>query len=506
MTYSTLPMLVTKKTKRIKEKTALYISDRTYRYEDVDKFVGNLASEFRNRFHLQKNDVIAMQSSNTFEYIITLLACLRIGISMTPLNPALKEAEIEYQLAHSDAKLFIYEANIAEKAKRAIGNLSKPLPYLVFGAEEKTENSFECLLKSNKRPLSPEKVSEDTIGLIIYTSGTTGRPKGVMLSHRNIMAMVDMSCKTFQFTEADRSYLTLPLFHVNAIMFSLLSMFQQDGSVVVKKRFDIDTFLPDIDTFKPTYTSGVPTIYQMLVQLPEEAEANYDLTSVRFGICGAAPVSTSLFKRFERRYPFILIEGWGLSEGTTASTLNPLDGTRKIGSIGLPIVGQEVRVKDDHGNFLGPNEIGELVVKGPNVMEGYLNDEEETRKTIQDGWLHTGDLGYYDEDGYFYIVDRKKDLIIRGGMNIYPKQIEEVIHEIADVTEVAVVGVPDETYGEEVKAFVALKDGSSITEEDILQHCQTKLANYRCPKSVVILDELPKNAVGKVMKFALKNM
>ncbi|HLS67188.1 MAG TPA: AMP-binding protein [Pseudogracilibacillus sp.] len=506
MLYSILPSLVTKEERHVQEKSAIFIGNEMYRYEQVDEFAGKLAYQLRERFTLHENDVLAIQSSNTLEYIVTLLACLRIGVSVTPLNPALKEAEIHYQLEHSDAKMFIYEATVAEKAERAVEQLKNDIPRIIFGGTSDAAISFTSLLSAEVASLAPQTVTANTIGLIIYTSGTTGRPKGVLLSHRNMMAMIDMSCHSFQLTNRDRSYLTLPLFHVNAIMFSLLSMFYKDGSVVVRKRFDIDKFLPDIDTFKPTYTSGVPTIYHMLVQLPDGSEDGYNLSSVRFGICGAAPVSKSLFERFEKRFPFILIEGWGLSEGTTASTLNPLDGTRKIGSIGLPIVGQEVRVKDDAGNFLAANEIGELVVKGPNVMEGYLNNEEETERTIQDGWLHTGDLGYYDEDGYLYIVDRKKDLIIRGGMNIYPKQIEEVIHEIRDVVEVAVIGVPDEKYGEEVKAFVALTESSSVTEEDIINYCKEKLANYRCPKEVVILEELPKNSVGKVTKFALKNL
>lgn len=261
--------------------------------------------------------------------------------------------------------------------------------------------------------------------------------------------------------------------------------------------------MPDIDQYQPTYTSGVPTVYHRLCQLPE-GENQYDLQSVRFGICGAAPVSVTLFAKFESRFPFQLMEGWGLSEGTTASTLNPLGRKRKVGSIGLPLPGQKVRVVDENGIFLPPKQIGELIIKGPNVMQGYVNNEEETKKTIRDGWLYTGDLGYYGEEGYFFIVDRKKELIIRGGMNVYPKQIEEVLYQLPDVIETAVIGIPDEEYGEEVKAFVVLNNSSTLTEKEIIAHCQKKLANFQCPKKVEMMDELPKNSIGKITKFALK--
>lgn len=399
--------------------------------------------------------------------------------------------------------MFIYESNVSEKACDAVKKLDSDIPCIVFGNDQKRreELSYHDLFALDE--VAPSYISPETIGLIIYTSGTTGLPKGVLLSHDNMMSMISMINEWLLLTEEDRSYLTLPLFHVNAIMISLLSMLQQTGSVVLKKRFDIKAFLPDIDQYQPTYTSGVPTVYHKLCQLPE-GENQYDLQSVRFGICGAAPVSVKLFEKFESRFPFQLIEGWGLSEGTTASTLNPLGRKRKVGSIGLPLPGQKVRVVDENGIFLPPKQIGELIIKGPNVMQGYVNNEEETKKTIRDGWLYTGDLGYYDEEGYFFIVDRKKELIIRGGMNVYPKQIEEVLYQLPDVIETAVIGIPDEEYGEEVKAFVVLNNSSTLTEKEIIAHCQKKLANFQCPKKVEMMDELPKNSIGKITKFALK--
>jgi len=482
-------------------KTALFYYEASYSYETVNTLVGRLAQGFIDKLKLQKGDVVAIQSSNTVEFALTLLACLRAGISLTPLNPALKAEEIRYQLENSEAKCFIFEGYVAEKARLAAGKTQR----VVFnGEKQEGEWSFEEVYADAEH--QPLPLAPDTIGLIIYTSGTTGKPKGVLLSHANIAEMLDMMIESLQLTDKDRSLLILPLFHVNAIHFTLLAVLLQGGSAVIRKRFVLEEFLPAVDRYKPTFTSGVPTVYAMLANLPKGVEHQYDLSSMRFGICGAAPVSVSLFERFESRYPIKLIEGWGLSEGCCASTLNPIDGQRKVGSIGKAMPRQQVKVVDEQGREVPVGEKGELIVKGPNVMQGYLKREDETKKTLVNGWLHTGDIGYQDEDGYFYIVDRKKDLIIRGGMNIYPKQVEEVLYQLDDVLEAAVVGVPDELYGEEVMAFVVVKEQSSLTEADIIRHCKEKMADYRCPKTVSFLKEMPKNSVGKITKQPLREM
>lgn len=500
---SILPHVLKKGLEKTPEKTAIIYQEKEYRYRYLHDKINQLIAGMEKYLQLQKGDVLAIQSSNTIEYILTLFACWRAGIVLTPLNPALKAEEIQYQLNNSEAKVFIYEGYVEEKAQKALKLCERPMKSVCFGKENhEADYSLDDLFEEQ----SPELpiIDEEDLALIIYTSGTTGKPKGVMLTHKNWTEMTKMSIESLQLTENDRSFLILPLFHVNAIMFTLAAVLYQGGSAVINKRFDLDSFLPLVDRYQPTFTSGVPTVYQMLVNLPEGVEEKYDISSLRFGICGAAPVSLRLFEQFESRYSVKLIEGWGLSEGTTASTLNPIDGKRKVGSIGKAMKGQEVKVVDDNGDEVPVGEKGELIVRGPNVMKGYFKRPEETEKTLKDGWLYTGDIGYRDEDGYFYIVDRKKDMIIRGGMNIYPKQIEEVLYQLDGVLEVAVIGVPDEKYGEEVEAFIVRKEGYDLTEEDVKEFCREKMANYLAPKKIHFMSSLPKNSVGKITKGILR--
>ncbi|MFD1020192.1 class I adenylate-forming enzyme family protein [Thalassobacillus hwangdonensis] len=485
------------------EKTALYFYGEEVSYREWDALTGRLARGLEEKFGVQAGDVIAIQTTNTIEFVYVLFACWKLGAALTPINPSLKPEEIRYQLEHSNAKCYFYQDDIEQKANEATHQL-EIVSIRVSGDKQKEGWSLQDVLSENE--LNARKVSNEAIGLIIYTSGTTGKPKGVLLSHSNIIEMCNMSIKALQLTEEDRSFLILPLFHVNAIIFTLTSVLMQGGSVVIRKRFVTDEFLPAVDLYKPTFTSGVPTVYRYLAGLPEGIEHNYDISSMRFGICGAAPVSTSLFEQFETRFPFKLIEGWGLSEGTCASTLNPLDGKRKVGSIGKPLDQQSLKIVNEEREEVPIGEYGELMVKGPNVMQGYFRNEAETKNVLQDGWLSTGDIGYQDEEGFFYIVDRKKDMIIRGGMNIYPKQIEEVISQLPDVLETAVIGIPDELYGEEVVAYVVLKGNSQLTSAKIMEHCQTQMANYRCPKQVYVTDEIPKNSVGKVTKGELRDL
>jgi len=502
---SLLPKILDPWVEKNPDKTAVFYYDEEFTYEELQKRVNTFATGLKNLFQLESGDVVATQSSNTIEYVITLFACWKLGVTMTPLNPALKPEEIYFQLKDSNAKLIIFEGYVASKVREACEMLNRPIGKVVFEGETHVgERQFSDVFQTST--LQFPEISNDRVALIIYTSGTTGKPKGVLLDHSNIEAMIEMSIQSLQLTENDRSYLILPLFHVNALLFKLLSVIKAGGSVVLRKKFVLEEFLPCIEKYKTTYTSGVPTIYGMVANLPEGAEYQFDISSMRLGICGAAPVSVSLFERFESRFPFKLIEGWGLSEGTCATTLNPVDGQRKVGSIGKPMPHQQVKVVNDEGEEVPAGELGELIVKGPNVMQGYLNREDETKKTLKDGWLYTGDIGYQDSDGFLYIVDRKKDMIIRGGMNIYPKQIEEVLYQIPDVLEAAVIGVPDEKYGEEVVAFVVLRKQFTTNEEQIIQYCQLKMANYRCPKKVYIVDQLPKNSVGKITKSDLRKM
>jgi long-chain acyl-CoA synthetase len=429
-------------------------------------------------------DVVAIMLPNTASFVVSLFAAWRLGAAATPINPSLAMAEVAYQVTDAAAKVLIAEAPLAVEVPGAA---------LVLTSE----------LASGPSQLDGSaQVPADALALLIYTSGTTGRPKGVMLDHSNLNAMCAMAIDAFEFGGADHSLLILPLFHVNGIVAGTLSPLLAGGRVTVAGRFSLKEFWSRVEQSRATYFSAVPTIYTMLANLP--AEVTPDTSSVRFAVCGAAPASVELLNKFESRYGIPIIEGYGLSEGSCASTLNPLNGPRKPGTVGLPFPGQTILIVDANGNPVADGEAGEVLIQGPNVMRGYLNRPDETAKTLVDGWLHTGDIGRLDEDGYLILVDRAKDMIIRGGENIYPKEIEAVVYQLPDVAEAAVVGRPHALYGEEPVLFVSLTSGSTLDAEQIRAHLTDALAKYKLPVEITVVDELPKNPVGKIDKPSLR--
>jgi len=391
------------------------------------------------RLGVGAGDVVAVALPNRLELIITLFAAWRLGAAATPVNPALTAAEMQYQIDDAGAKVVIGEGLELDAAVVEVDAL----------AAEPTLHA------------EPTAVEPDALALLIYTSGTTGKPKGVMLDHANLAAMTEMTRAGLGMTAADHSLLILPLFHVNGIVVGTLTPLLTGGRVTVAGRFSPKTFFGLVERIRPTYFSAVPAIYAMLTSLAEAGTA--DTSSLRLVVCGAAPMPAELIARVEGTLGVVLVEGYGLSEGSCASTLNPYDGVRKPGTVGLPLPGQEVRVVDHNGNPVPQGERGEVVIRGANVMRGYLNRPEDTAKTVVDGWLHSGDIGVFDSDGYLRIVDRIKDMIIRGGENIYPKEIETVLYSNDAVLEAAVVGQADDVLGEVVAAYVSVRPGATVT-------------------------------------------
>lgn len=311
-----------------------------------------------------------------------------------------------------------------------------------------------------------------------------------------------MGRRALEVGPADRCLLILPLFHVNGIVVSTLIPLLAGASVTIADRFHPETFFDVVERERPTFLSAVPTIYSMLAALPDQVRP--DTSSLRFGVCGAAPASAELLTRFEARYGFPLIEGYGLSEGTCASTINPVAGPRRAGTVGLPFPGQEIRIVDADGSEVPPGVEGEVVVRGPNVMRGYLGRPEETAKVLVDGWLRTGDVGRLDADGYLTLVGRSKDMIIRGGENIYPKEIEDVLVGDPSVLEAAVIGVPDEKWGEVVVAYVQPRPGSTIDPSALQSLCARSLTGFKRPTAFFVVEAIAKNPVGKIDKVSLR--
>jgi acyl-CoA synthetase (AMP-forming)/AMP-acid ligase II len=430
-----------------------------------------------------RSDVVALKLSNRVEFVVLLFAAWRLGVTVTPVNPSLTDAELHRQLADSRARLLVVEQG---------DDGGGPVATFTVGD----------LPSEATGPFHEPLVEPSALALLIYTSGTTGVPKGVMLDHANLTAMARMGRQALDVGRADRCLLILPLFHVNGIVVSVLMTLLAGGSVVIAERFNPHTFFELVERHRPTFFSAVPTIYSMLAALP--ADVHPDTSSLRFGVCGAAPAAAELLTRFEGRYGFPLIEGYGLSEATCGSSINPVAGPRRAGTVGLPFPGQEIRILDVGGVELAAGTDGEVVVRGPNVMRGYLGRPQETAKVIVDGWLHTGDIGHLDADGYLTLVGRSKDMIIRGGENIYPKEIEDVLAGDPSVLEAAVIGVPDEKWGEVVVAYVEPLPGRTVDPADLKARCAQHLSGFKRPTSYVVVEAIAKNAVGKIDKVSIR--
>lgn len=456
-------------------------TELTYRAfaERVDAAAGQLAG-----LGVGPGSVVAVMLPNRVELLVAIMAAWRLGAAATPVNPTFTATEAGHQVEDSGAVVVLTSDPAARFASAT------------------TLDVADLATVPSGVPLPAAHTESGDLALLVYTSGSTGRPKGVMLDHGNVDAMIASMGEAIAIGPDDHCLLVLPLFHVNAICVSFLTPMSVGARLSVLQRFHPVEFLQAVETLRPTYFSAVPTIYSHLVALP--ADVRPDTSSVRFAICGAAPAPPELFAAVEKRFGFPLVEGYGLSEGTCASTCNPVEGLRKPGTVGPALPGQLVAIMAPDGTLVPTGERGEVVIKGANVMRGYLNRPEATAETLGDGWLHTGDVGILDEDGYLRIVDRIKDMIIRGGENIYPKEIENVLHGAPDVLEAAVVGGPDPVYGEVVVAFVSPRPEHTIDVDALLARCAAELTKIKVPVALHVLEALPKNPVGKIDKPALR--
>ncbi|KAB2586091.1 AMP-dependent synthetase [Rhodococcus erythropolis] len=448
-----------------------------------DDAVASVSAQFAGR-GIGAGEVIAIMLQNRVELVVALMAAWRLGAAVTLVNPTFTESEAGHQIADSGAVLIVTSGNDVP---------TNGLPSITVD---------ELDLSSTLSASVPVTPDADELGLVIYTSGSTGKPKGVMLTHGNLNAMASMMADHFDLRATDHCLLILPLFHVNAIINSILAPFSRGAQTTILARFSVDGFVDAINAVQPTYFSAVPTIYARLAELPDSVKL--DTASLRFAVCGAAPMSAELIAHCEERFGFVILEGYGLTEGTCASSCNPLIGERKLGTVGPALAGQRIAIVDDEGNYLPPGHDGEVLISGPNIMAGYLGMPEETASTVVDGWLHTGDIGHLDDDGYLTLVDRIKDMIIRGGENLYPKEIESVLHRHPDVLESAVVGIPHPVYGEVPVAYVVLYPGSGSGAVELLEHCRRDLAKIKLPVAIDIVEQLPKNPVGKIDKPGLR--
>ena len=404
-----------------------------------------------------------------------------------PINPAFTAPEAAYVVGHSQAVAVVTDGNgvVTLAGERGEPGLAK-LRH-VISVDGSGDLALESLAARGGEVPASGRGSED-LATLMYTSGTTGKPKGAMLTHGNVLANAAMGAEVLPLVAGERVGMMLPLFHVNAQIVTCVIPMMVGCEVTMWERFSASTFWDTVAELEPVALSAVPTI---LAAVLHTANAPTGSTSLRYIICGAAPLSRELLEAFEERFEIRILEGYGLTESTCVSSLNPYYGVRKPGSIGLPVRGQQMKIVAPDGTQVNDGELGEIVVKGPNVMAGYLHNQEATAKTVRDGWLHTGDVGYVDSDGYFYIVDRAKDMIIRGGENIYPREIEEVLYTHTGVLECAVIGVPHEVRGEEVLAVVAPKPDAELDADQLTAYAAERLAAFKVPRRFEIRPELP---------------
>jgi len=466
-------------------------------YGELTRRVTEVAGGLRSR-GVGRGDVVGVVLPNGPEYLEVWWAILWLGAVFNPVNPALTGREALGILSDSGAVCVVCDPKAADALRDHRGELPALRELVVV---DRDGGDPLAALRGGDGPVTePVAVGWDDLASIIYTSGTTGRPKGAMLSHGNFIANTRMLGELVPVGRGDIMGMVLPLFHVNAQMVTTVMPMLLGARVAMWERFSASTFWDTVARFEPVTFSSVPTMLAALLHAPgaDEAETN----TLRFVVCGAAPLSPALFRRFEEKFGVAILEGYGLTEGTCTSTLNPFYGPRKIGSIGLPTRNQDVRVCDDQGRQVPDGEAGEVCVRGPNVMQGYFNRPDANAQTLRDGWLRTGDVGFRDEDGFFFLVDRKKDMIIRGGENIYPREIEDVLLEHAGVQGAAVVGRPHDVRGEEVHAVVVLAPGAELA--DVEAHCRAQLASFKVPSTWEVIDELPKTSTGKIDKKPLR--
>src|SRR2546423_2169611 len=396
---------------------------------------------------IQKGDVVSLLMPNSAEYIIGYFACWRLGALAGPVNSLLKEHEIEFVMNNSEAKAILVHSEFQERVE----NINSQLPHLqaiiTFDDEEKATREVEGYAGLGPAG-TPEACVPDDDAIIIYTSGTSGKPKGCLLTHGNLIANARQITRWLRFTERDRLLTVMPLFHMNAVSVTTLTPLYAGASTVVCPRFSARRFWQTVSDYEVTSFGSVATMLSMLLSTyPEGVPEGMRADRLRFAMCGSAPVPAEVLRRFEQTFNCLVIEGYGLSESTCRSTFNPPDERRRPGSCGMAI-GNEMKVVDEEGREMPDGEPGEIVLRGENIFKGYHKNMEATERAFQGGWFHTGDIGYRDEDGFFYIVDRKSDMIIRGGENIYPREIDEVLYRHESVAQAAAIGVPHPPYGE----------------------------------------------------------
>ncbi len=502
-----LAVLLNESAVRHARRTAVILGETRFTYAELNSAANKVANALRS-LGIQPGDKVAMMVPNVPEFPIIYYGILKLGATVVPLETMLKGGEIRYHLADSDAvALFCWEGYV-EQATRGFRQ-AETCHHMVIVNREGSDLlpegaiSYGAMLAIGSSSFETVATMPDDTAVILYTSGTTGRPKGAELTHFNMFhSAVSLVDRLLGLRRDSVGLAVLPLFHSFGQTCLMNALFYAGGTLALSPDAEAAHVLEAIAAHRVTYFAAAPSHYLHLAEFPDAG--SYDTHSLAVCISGGAAMPLDVLKAFESRFKVRIVEGYGLSETSAVTALNLRHRGRKAGSVGLPIWGTEILLVNEDGDPVAPDESGEILIRGPNVMKGYYKRPEATAEVLRRGWFHTGDIGRVDEDGFLYIVDRKKDTIVRNGMKLWPREVEDVLGSHPAVAEAAVVGVPDRELGEEVKAFVVLKPGAQATAQEIIAYCEEYLASYKYPRYIEFRDALPKGPTGKVLKKELR--
>jgi len=500
---TTLPALLRSTAARLGHELAIVGAEASITFAEFDRQSDHVAAWLQSE-GVTKGSHIALYCPNGIDFALAYCGIVKSGATVVPVNLMLNPKEVAYILDNAEVERLIYHSTLQEK----VDTLGEHYPTLsqciVIGAAAEGSIDFSTLLSCSAPVPTPDLDPAEDVAVILYTSGTTGHPKGAMLTHRNLAANTWSVKQFLQLEEGrDRILVVLPMFHAFAATVGMLTPLLHGLSFVPVPRFDPELIANSIADNGATIFLGVPSMYSVLLRLPEASIAKFD--SLRFCVSGGAAMPVEIMRQFEQKFGKLIYEGDGPTECSPVTCVNPIGGVRKPASVGLPLNGVEMIILDNGGNELPRGEVGEICVRGASIMKGYLNHPEETAASFFEDWFRTGDLGSEDSDGYFYIVDRKKDMIIVNGMNVYPRIVEEVLYKFEPIREAAVVGEPNDLHGEIPVAFVTLNEGAECDSATVRSWCRDHVGNHEVPRKVFFLDELPKNAAGKILKRELRS-
>ncbi len=513
-----LAVLLEDSAKKVPDRTAIIFNETKLTYGQVNGMANQVAGGLLAA-GIQKGDKVALFCPNLPYFPIVYFGILKAGATVVPLNVLLKAREIAYHLADSEAKaIFCFEGTaelpMGQNGFDGFGSAENCDHFFMMTANPASPSPIEGtttlaeMMQGHAPVFETVATAADDTAVILYTSGTTGQPKGAELTHSNMVMNAHLSDTMYEAADHDVHLVALPLFHSFGQTAQLNSGFYNQATLSLLPRFDPQTALSIIDRDEVTLFAGVPTMYWAILNIPK-VETLFDLEKIashlRLCFAGGSSLPVEVMKDFEAKFNVTILEGYGLSETSPIASFNPFDGERKIGSVGIPVWGIDMKVVDEKDNEVPRGETGEILIRGHNIMKGYYNRPKATAETMRGGWFHSGDIGRMDQDGYVYIVDRVKDMIIRGGFNVYPREIEEVLMTHPAVSLAAVVGVEHESHGEEIKAYIILKDGQSIEAEKLIVWSKENMADYKYPRIIDICETLPMTATGKILKRQLRS-